>query len=121
MYAQQCDYEKEIEELLKRMTLEEKIGQMNQVNFDGLNDGLLRRVEKGEIGSFLNVTDSKAINILQKAAEKSKHKIPLIIARDVIHGYKTIFLFLWGKQPPLNRQWRKSVPVWLLPKLRNMA
>ncbi|WP_303010507.1 beta-glucosidase BglX [uncultured Bacteroides sp.] len=91
VYAQQCDYEKEIEELLKRMTLEEKIGQMNQVNFDGLNDGLLRRVEKGEIGSFLNVTDSKAINILQKAAEKSKHKIPLIIARDVIHGYKTIF------------------------------
>lgn len=91
MHAHQHDYSKEIETLLSRMTLEEKIGQMNQVNFDSLSDELLQQVENGEIGSFLNVTDPKVINILQKAAEKSKHKIPLIIARDVIHGYKTIF------------------------------
>lgn len=89
--AQQHDYNKEVEALLSRMTLEEKIGQMNQVNFEGLSDELLRQIEKGEIGSFLNVTDPKVINTLQKATEKSKHKIPLIIARDVIHGYKTIF------------------------------
>ena len=91
IYARQHDYKKVVEKLLEQMTLEEKIGQMNQVSFDGLSDELLQRVERGEIGSLLNVTDPQAINVLQKAAEKSKHKIPLIIARDVIHGYKTIF------------------------------
>lgn len=89
--AQKGESGGEVEKLLSKMTLEEKVGQMNQENFNGLNDELLRRIEKGEIGSILNVTDPMIVNKLQEAAAKSKHKIPLVIARDVIHGYKTIF------------------------------
>lgn len=90
-YAQQPDYIHEVEQLLSKMTLDEKIGQMNQLNFNELNDELLQKVKQGEVGSLLNVTDPKIINILQKAAVENNNGIPLVIARDVIHGYKTIF------------------------------
>ncbi|NDV81764.1 glycoside hydrolase family 3 N-terminal domain-containing protein [Bacteroides sp. 51] len=90
-YSQKPDYRYEVESLLSEMTLDEKIGQMNQLNFEGLNDELLQKVKRGEVGSLLNVTDTEVINILQKAAIENGNGIPLVIARDVIHGYKTIF------------------------------
>lgn len=91
--AQQHDVEKRVDELLSRMTLEEKIGQMNQLNYSkGERVSLTSRVERGEVGSLLNITDPIAINEIQKAAmEKSRLGIPLIIGRDIIHGFKTIF------------------------------
>ncbi|MBD8389346.1 beta-glucosidase BglX [Dysgonomonas sp. BGC7] len=91
--AQQQNVEKRVDELLSRMTLEEKIGQMNQLNYSkGERVSLTSRVERGEVGSLLNITDPIAINEIQKAAmEKSRLGIPLIIGRDIIHGFKTIF------------------------------
>lgn len=80
--------------LLAQMTLDEKIGQLNQLFFfpfqpvESFNDG----IRKGQIGSLLFVTDPALINRLQKVAvTESRLKIPLIFGFDVIHGFHTIF------------------------------
>lgn len=81
-----------VETLLAQMTLEEKIGQMNQISPWGEPGQIADMVRKGEVGSILNVVDPVALNALQQVAmEESRLKIPLIVGRDVIHGFKTIF------------------------------
>lgn len=92
---QRVEIEQRIEALLSRMTLEEKLGQLQQL--DGHADGRLRDehlalARKGLLGSTLNVRGAAHVNELQRAAvEGSRLKIPLIFAFDVIHGYRTIF------------------------------
>ena len=92
---QQNDIEKRIDALLAKMTLEEKLGQLQQL--DGHAEGNYRPehvelVRKGMLGSTLNVRGAKLTNELQKVAiEQSRLKIPLIFGFDVIHGYRTIF------------------------------
>lgn len=103
-YSQEQNIERKIDDLLSKMTLEEKIGQMNQENFNGLNDDLLQRVKKGEIGSFLNITNTEDINKVQKVAKESRLGVPLIIGRDVIHGFKTIFPIPLGQAASFNPQ-----------------
>lgn len=81
--------EKKVDELLSRMTLHEKVGQMNQLSG---GDWLAEAVEKGEVGSILNCVDPAEINRVQKiAVEKSRLGIPILVSRDVIHGFKTVF------------------------------
>jgi beta-glucosidase len=83
--------ENKVESLLSKMTLEEKLGQMEQISSTGNIDDMSGRIRMGQIGSILNETDPNRINILQHVAVKeSRLGIPLLIARDVIHGYKTI-------------------------------
>lgn len=90
-----------INELISQMTLEEKIGQLNQPNASpDLNPDLLRQ---GSIGSLLNASgaltgqgfsdsgNADISNHFQKLALESRLKIPLIIGRDVIHGFRTVF------------------------------
>jgi beta-glucosidase len=88
------DVEKSVQSLLSEMTLDEKIGQMSQVDpgaFGGL-DNLKEVVRNGQLGSVLNLIGAKEVNELQRVAvEESRLGIPLIIGRDVIHGYRTIF------------------------------
>lgn len=103
--ASNDDVEKRIEALLKQMTLEEKIGQMNQVSYFDDNGKMRELVKKGEIGSVLNLTDPDVINALQQVAmEESRLKIPMIVGRDVIHGYKTIFPIPLGQAASFNPQ-----------------
>ena len=65
-----------IEDLLSQMTLEEKIGQMNQIHFDKSLDSIKAQVRNGELGSMLNI-DPKLINEIQKTAvEESRLGIP---------------------------------------------
>ena len=91
----QADIEKKINALLARMTLEEKLGQLQQL--DGEANGNYRPehielVRKGLLGSTLNVRGVQRANELQRiAVEGSRLKIPLIFGFDVIHGYRTIF------------------------------
>ncbi len=91
----QADIEKKINALLARMTLEEKLGQLQQL--DGEANGNYRPehielVRKGLLGSTLNVRGAQKANELQRiAVEGSRLKIPLIFGFDVIHGYRTIF------------------------------
>jgi len=80
--------------LLAQMTLEEKLGQMNQLFFFGskLEERILNGIRKGQIGSLLFITDAALINQLQKVAvTESRLKIPLIFGFDVTHGFHTIF------------------------------
>jgi beta-glucosidase len=92
------DIERRIEALLKQMSLEEKVGQLNQYSYGQPTGPTTGRssvedsIKRGEIGSFLNVTDPALSNRLQHIAmEESRLKIPLIFGLDVIHGYRTIF------------------------------
>lgn len=89
--------EKKIEALLSRMTLEEKLGQMNQISSYGNIEDMSGLIKKGEVGSILNEVDPMRINALQRVAiEESRLGIPLLMARDVIHGFKTIFPIPFG-------------------------
>ena len=97
--------EQRIAELLAQMTLSEKIGQMCQLNAgdgyapDYLGEGL----RAGRIGSVLNVVDVNAVNELQRiAVEESRLGIPLIIGRDVIHGFKTVLPIPLGQAATWN-------------------
>ncbi len=82
--------EKRVKDLLTRMTLEEKIGQMCQ--FSVFTEKYGKLVKGGKVGSFLNVLGAENTNKIQRIAlEQSRLKIPLIFGFDVIHGYRTIF------------------------------
>ncbi|CAL2091750.1 glycoside hydrolase family 3 N-terminal domain-containing protein [Tenacibaculum sp. 190524A05c] len=89
--------EKRVTDLLSKMTLDEKIGQLNLRGTSSrvkgsLPESLKQAVRDGKVGAFLNVMNKDYVDELQKiATEESPNKIPLIFARDVIHGFKTIF------------------------------
>lgn len=96
------EIENKVETLLHKMTLEEKLGQMNQLSPWDFED-LAKRVRKGEVGSILNVVNLEEVNKIQKiAVEESRLGIPLIVSRDVIHGYKTIFPIPLGQAATFN-------------------
>ena len=81
-----------VEALLQQMTLQEKIGQLNQLSIGGFNHGTAGQVRAGMVGSVLNEVNPEVLNRYQKiAVEESRLGIPIIISRDVIHGFKTIF------------------------------
>lgn len=95
--------EKKIDDLLSQMTLSEKVGQMNQLNGGRPIGDLRKAVKEGNVGSILNTSDTEVINELQRiAVEETRLKIPLIFARDVIHGYKTIFPIPLGQASSWN-------------------
>ncbi|MBP7569702.1 MAG: beta-glucosidase BglX [Acidobacteria bacterium] len=94
--------EKKIDDLLARMTIEEKVGQLNQYSssFDltgpapsaGAQKAVYEQIRTGLVGSMLNVIGAEATRKAQQlAVENSRLRIPLIFGYDVIHGYKTIF------------------------------
>mgnify|MGYP000999813765 CR=1 FL=1 len=101
--------EKKVESLLSKMTLEEKIGQMNQISSYGNIEDMSGLIKKGEVGSILNEIEPMRINALQRVAiEESRLGIPLLIARDVIHGFKTIFPIPLGQAASFNPQVAKD-------------
>ncbi len=90
--------DKFINKLMQKMTLEEKLGQMNlDVAGDIVTGGtkasaVADRISKGELGGVFNIKGAKEIRELQEVAVKqSRLGIPLIVGMDVIHGYETIF------------------------------
>ncbi|AWH85158.1 beta-glucosidase BglX [Flavobacterium album] len=95
------DIEKKIDALMAKMTLEEKVGQMNQYNGfwdvtgpspkEGSAALKYEHLRKGWVGSMLTVRGVKEVRAVQKiAVEETRLGIPLIIGFDVIHGYKTL-------------------------------
>ena len=93
--------DRKADSLLSLMTLEEKVGQMNQYNGfwnvtgpapkDGSAAKKYEHLKKGWVGSMLNVKGVKDVKALQKiAVEETRLGIPVIFGYDVIHGYKTI-------------------------------
>ena len=98
LFAQHSAIDKKVDSLLSLMTLEEKVGQLNQLSSDFAATGPITkdgdkqdRVRQGKIGSYLNVTGAARTRSLQEIAMQSRLRIPLLFAQDVIHGYRTIF------------------------------
>jgi beta-glucosidase len=97
-FAQTQNIDQKVEELLQKMTLEEKIGQLNQYSSDWnqtgpmtINPNKQTEIKNGQIGSMLNVIGTTYTRQYQELAMQSRLKIPLLFGLDVIHGYKTTF------------------------------
>ena len=87
-----------VDSVLKLMTLDEKIGQMNQYNDDWnatgpvtLDSTKRQQLRNGQLGSLLNCVGTRRTRVWQEVAMQSRLKIPLLFGQDVIHGYKTTF------------------------------
>jgi len=87
-----------VDSLLHRMTLEEKLGQMNLPSAGAFVTGsvessdIAKKIEEGKVGGLFNIKTVANIKEMQMiAVEKSRLKIPLIFGMDVIHGYESIF------------------------------
>ncbi len=94
------EIDRKVDDLLEQMTLHEKIGQMNQLSGGAW---LVDQAAKGEVGSILNCVDPAEINAVQKAAvEQSRLGIPILVSRDVIHGFRTIFPIPLGQAATFN-------------------
>ncbi len=96
--AQQKSIAQKVDSVLKLMTLEEKIGQLNQYNDDWtatgpvtLDNNKLGQIKNGQVGSLLNCIGTERTRKWQEIAMQSRLKIPLLFGQDVIHGYKTTF------------------------------
>ena len=100
-YSQEKNADKKVDDLLKKMTLNEKIGQLNQysgfwdftgpIPKDGDAAKKYQDIKSGLVGAMLNVKGVKNIYKLQKiAVEETRLGIPLLFGYDIIHGYKTI-------------------------------
>ena len=87
--------EQRVNALLAQMTLEEKLGQLQQLDGEGngnFRPEHLELIRKGLLGSTLNVRGAQRTNQVQRVAmNESRLKIPLLFGFDVIHGYRTIF------------------------------
>jgi beta-glucosidase len=91
--------DQKVSELLSKMTLEEKVGQL--VQYSGFeyatgpqnsnSASVLDEIKKGKVGSMLNVAGAAETRKFQELALKSRLKIPLLFGQDVIHGYRTTF------------------------------
>lgn len=93
--------ERQIDNLLSQMTLEEKIAQMVQINGGQISDSLAQQVRNGA-GSMLNSVGAEANHYQRIAVEESRLGIPMIFARDVIHGFRTIFPIPLGQAATFN-------------------
>lgn len=87
-----------IDGLMKKMTLEEKIGQLNLpgsgdiVTGQAGNSDIGKKIKEGKVGGLFNIKSVAKIKAVQKVAvEESRLKIPLLFGMDVIHGYETVF------------------------------
>lgn len=91
--------DQKVSELLSKMTLEEKVGQLVQYSGFEYATGpqnsnsatVLDEIKKGKVGSMLNVAGAEETKAFQKLALESRLKIPLLFGQDVIHGYRTTF------------------------------
>ncbi len=87
-----------VDALMKKMTLEEKIGQLNLpgsgdiVTGQAQSSDIAKKIKEGKVGGLFNIKSVAKIRDVQKVAvEQSRLKIPLIFGMDVIHGYETVF------------------------------
>ena len=94
VFSQKLSVEQKINVLIVKMTLAEKLGQLQMLDGDYAGNARPEQIEmarKGLLGSTLNVRGAKYTNELQRAALESRLKIPMLFGFDVIHGYRTLF------------------------------
>ncbi|OQP44485.1 glycosyl hydrolase [Niastella yeongjuensis] len=96
--AQKKTIDQRVDSVLKLMTLDEKVGQLNQYSSKeeltgpaGENSNIAQEIKAGKVGSMLNVRGADRTRRMQVLAMQARLKIPLIFGQDVIHGYKVTF------------------------------
>lgn len=97
--APKSEMDKYIDDLMGRMTLQEKIGQLNLHTMPGLvtgaklssDDANVKAIQAGQLGGVFGSSNTEAIRQMQEIAVSSGSKIPLITGMDVIHGFQTVF------------------------------
>jgi beta-glucosidase len=97
--AARADVSQRVEALLRQMTLDEKVGQLNQLSGKDFSTGpgtdkvrdIERDIREGRIGSMLNIRGAAETRRVQALALQSRLHIPLLFGLDVIHGYRTVF------------------------------
>lgn len=106
-----ADMDRFIDELMVKMTLEEKIGQLNLPSSGDITTGqaqssnIAEKIKAGQVGGLFNIKGVEKIKDVQRVAvEESRLKIPLIFGMDVIHGYETVFPIPLGLAATFNRQ-----------------
>jgi beta-glucosidase len=102
---EQDAHEHRVRALLAQMTLEEKIGQLAQVPAGGghVPDHLRQAIQDGRVGAVINEVHAPTVNELQRVAvEESRLGIPLLVGRDVIHGFRTVFPIPLGQAASWN-------------------
>lgn len=99
-----AEIESRIQALLGEMTLDEKIGQMTLVHSYGPIEGdFLENLRAGRIGAILNDVDLARVNEMQRiAVEETRLGIPLLVGRDVIHGFRTVMPIPLGQAASWN-------------------
>ncbi|MDT8322925.1 MAG: beta-glucosidase BglX [Bacteroidota bacterium] len=100
-----ADVQIRIDTLIADMTLDEKIGQLQLVSGDGgsISTALRDAVAAGGVGAILNEVDAATVRELQRiAAQESRLGIPLLVGRDVIHGFETVFPIPLGQAATWN-------------------
>lgn len=97
-FSQNKSIDQKVKDLLAKMTLEEKVGQLNQYSGDNtvtgpltINPNKQQEIKSGRIGSMLNIIGYQYTRQYQELAMQSRLKIPLLFGLDVIHGHKTTF------------------------------
>lgn len=100
-----------VDELMSKMTLEEKIGQLNLPSSGDITTGqakssnIAEKIKAGQIGGLFNIKGVEKIKEVQRiAVEESRLQIPLIFAMDVIHGYETVFPIPLGLAATWDRE-----------------
>jgi len=98
VFSQKKSIAQKVDSVLKLMTIEEKIGQLNQYSDDWdatgpvtIDNNKISQIQKGQVGALLNCKGTERISSFQKFAMESRLKIPLLFGQDVVHGYKTTF------------------------------
>lgn len=96
--AQNKSMKEFVDELLSKMTLKEKLGQMNLLPAGNITTGavqnnpIVQQIKDGELGGVFNIKGLNDIRTLQEMViKKSRLGIPFLVGMDVIHGYETIF------------------------------
>lgn len=99
------DQEHRLQRLLEQMTLAEKVGQLVQVYPEGdvISDKLAAQIRNGEVGSIFYPGNAEVVRKAQEIAGKeSRLGVPLIIGRDVVHGFRTVFPIPLGQAASWN-------------------
>ncbi|MCB8822994.1 glycoside hydrolase family 3 N-terminal domain-containing protein [Microvirga rosea] len=106
----QEEVEKRVNDLLRTMTLEEKIGQLNMVS----NGALLRwdDISSGRVGALLNFNNAQDIARAQAAARQSRLKIPVLFGLDILHGFRTQFPIPLGEAAAFNPRLSRLASEW---------
>lgn len=108
--AEAARIERRIDALMARMTLDEKVGQLNLI---GRGDGFeIDKITTGEIGAVMNFVEPGEVLAVQKAARRSRLKIPLIIGLDAVHGFSTYFPLPLGQAATWNTALIEEAAYW---------